>query len=250
MKLSELDTKGRKTYLFYGEAGAGKTVLATSFPGPMYVFDFDGKISSAAKFYENQKETLEGIEFDNYTQQGSKDLPYQRFVTKFNELGNLPSDKFPYATVVLDSITSFGEALMKDEMRQNASSNRSSMNQNKVLVPNMKDYQISINAMKSNLMALLSLPCNVVIIGHVSTDKDELTGAISKQVSIWGKELPGWIPKMVEECYHCYAEEDKGKTKYYAQTRQGKRYVARSQLKDVPNPLDITEGYKAIERLL
>lgn len=249
--LSELNAKERKTYLLYGHSGSGKTVLACSFPGPIKVFDFDNKISSAANFYANNAERLGQIDYTAYTvEKLSKDplanRPFRRFIDDFNRLGSIPVDKFPFKTVVLDSLTSFAEQLMTEEMLQNASPNRQSMGG--VSVPHMADYLVSITYCKSVLSQLLSLPCNVVIIGHLSQDKDELTGEITRQVAIWGKDLPGWIPKVCEEAYYMYAKQEGNKLSYWAQTQQGNRYVARSQLKGIPPQLDVTEGFNALKK--
>lgn len=43
-KASDLTTETRFVALFVGDSGSGKTVAEASFPGPVHVFDFDGRI--------------------------------------------------------------------------------------------------------------------------------------------------------------------------------------------------------------
>ncbi len=62
MRLSELKTVDFVKVLVYGEPGGGKTIFSTGFPGPILYFDFDNKVSSAARYYANQPERLKDIE--------------------------------------------------------------------------------------------------------------------------------------------------------------------------------------------
>lgn len=248
MKLSQIDSKDKKTVLVYGKSGAGKTIFGTSFPTPIFVADFDGKISSAASYWQDSKRLGE-IEVGRFTvDNGSKEpdatRPFRRFVKLFNELGGISAEKFPYKTFMLDSITTFATALMDECMLQNADSARSKMGA--VTVPNLKDYGISINAFKNIISQVLTLPCNVVVTGHISTEKDELTGEILNQPLIFGKELPNWLPIVFEEVYHVYCDRKDGKGIYLAQTQQDRKYVARSQIRGLPNliPLDYSELVK------
>ena len=100
MKLSNLKPNERKTLLVYGESGSGKTVFSCSAPGPIFVYDFDGKISSAASFYQGT-EKINDIEYLNCQPQDKMGSSFK----KMNDhLGGL--DKTKYKTIVIDSPTS------------------------------------------------------------------------------------------------------------------------------------------------
>ena len=126
MKLSDLkQTDSNIKVLIYGLSGAGKTSCALGFPGPMYVADFDGKISSGANFWEaKDPKRLEAIEYDNFqpTAANGGVRVYRKFEAKLAELEDLAKQgKFPFRTFVLDSLTSFGDMMLQAIMADNPS---------------------------------------------------------------------------------------------------------------------------------
>lgn len=234
-KLSEIPVTENKTVLAYGSSGAGKTVFACSFPGPIYVADFDGKVTSAAAFFKGTPQA-EQIEYDNFSGKHA----YMQFVKKFNELGVIPAEKFPFKTLVVDSITLLSASMMDEVMKQNPGSQRSKMDT--TLVPNLKDYQIAISHFKDQIRKILSLKdrCNVVMTAHISTDKDETTGEITVQPLIWGKDLPAWLPMVFEEVYRCYGELKDGKPVHFGQCRAERKYIARTQIQKLPSVFSLS----------
>lgn len=245
MKLDSMDLKNaNRSVLVYGLSGSGKTVFAAGFPKPL-IFDFDGKISSAASFYAGRSE-LAQIEYENYADK--KD--FARFYTKLQELRKTDPAKFPYRTVVLDSITTFADSLMSEVIRQNPADASKRSKVNETLVPHLKDYQIAISHVKDIVRQVLTLPCLKVFTAHIQQDKDEVTGEVLYQPLIWGKDLPQWLPMVFEEVYRTYAETKDGKLQLMAQTRAERKYVARSQIPGLPNPLNLAEGYSAWSRYL
>jgi GTPase SAR1 family protein len=115
-QLTELKESNRITCLVYGDSGCGKTIFATTFPSPIYVADFDGKISSAARFHS--PDTVRGISFDDYSlghrdEKGNLIDTFKLFESKLKEI-ELLRDKIPYKTVVLDSLTTFSDAMLKN----------------------------------------------------------------------------------------------------------------------------------------
>ena len=245
-KLSNLAKNPKRSFLFYGDSGVGKTVLATSFPGPVRVFDFDCKLSSAADFYSDKKELLGAIDFTQYPQpkKGEK-----RIFTKFAEdLNKLAEEGSKYRTIVFDSLTALCEMVMEEEMiLRPGKADRDSMAG--VEVANIKDYQVVITYIKHLLKKLLSLECEYLIItAHVVTEKDENTGILKSNLQVFGKDLPNWIPKMFEEVYFMYSKLEAGKPQRFVQTQADLKHVARSQMKKMPPSLNVTAGFKEIEK--
>jgi hypothetical protein len=232
-KLSELNPSLQRKILAYGEPGSGKTVFALDFPGPIYVFDFDGKIGSGASFYAGDTKRLESIEYDSYVPTGADDRPAQRFETKLRELERLSVEgKFPYATVVLDSFTTFGDAYMKDVLYANPSIQRT--RSPTTVIPAMLDYRIQNIGIKAILTRLLGLKANVLVLAHIKIEKDELTGRIERLPNAPGG-LAVHLPVVFEEVYRTYVEVKNGERRYAAQTQADDAFPkVRTQIRGLP----------------
>lgn len=238
-KLSELAESSRKTIMVYGNSGSGKTIFACGFPGPILVWDFDGKVSSAANFYRGTPQ-LDQIDYHPCAKKADFN---KNFYTKLVELENLSKkpEPFPYKTIVLDSITTFVDALMAEVIKQNPGEASSRAHVDDTKVANQRDYLIAISHVKNTVTKILSLPANIVITGHMQSEKDELTGEILYAPLVFGKDLPKWFPVVFEEVYRTYVDEkvegSKTVIQYMAQTRALKKYIARSQIQKLPNPV-------------
>jgi hypothetical protein len=167
------------------------------------------------------------------------------FWKKFLELKTLAlkPESFPYKTIVLDSITTFSGSLMAEVIRQNPGEASKRSHVADTMVPHLKDYQIAISHIKNVVSGLLSLPCNVVMTGHIQTEKDELSGEIIRQPMIFGKDLPGWLPMVFEEVYYCHVSSGadssgKSQIKHLGQAR-GPKYVCRTQINGLPAVFDL-----------
>lgn len=243
MKLSQLDSTKNLKVLAYGPSGSGKTIFTCSFPGPVYVFDFDGKISSAANFYQGTPQ-LDMIDYDAYTPKvgDTTDRPFVRYFTKLVELEKLAKEgNFPYATVGLDSLTLYTDQMLKEIIAQNPGVKRQASPTTPIAA--LQDYMILTSHFKNMLVRLLQLPCNVVVTAHIQTNKDELTGEIHREPLLPGK-LPSFLPVMFEEVYRTY----RGEKDYMAQTQTNPQYNARSQIRGLP--LSIKLGYAELANYL
>lgn len=236
-KLSELKTdEGIKT-LIYGDSGAGKTVAATSFPGPIFVHDFDGKVVSAANFWRTHNpEKLNQIEFETYNAIVGKDKweTIQKQYATFNgwlvQMQALVREgkPFPFKTVVLDSITTWSDLLLKEIMRQTKDKIKGPI-QGLDDIPGMQTYSVNTVHFKAQLNQLLSLPCNVVVTAHIEIDKDELTGRIERRPKATGK-LATYLPIVFGEVYRQYVKIDGNNRRYLWQTQTDNEFNCRSQI--------------------
>jgi hypothetical protein len=233
-KLSALETSSRLKILIYGHSGVRKTCFACEFPGPIYVADFDGKISSARNWLADRPEKLEAITYDSFVE-GQNPLIKTAFGRYYKQLLELEKfaaapEPFPYATVVLDSITTYTQAMLHEVMSQHPGAKRYDK-----WTPALQDYGIATSHFKIYLLRLLSLPCNVIVTAHIQLTKDEKTGALVYEPLIYGK-LPGLLPIWFEEVYRAYVEDSKEGRKYLMQTQASRKYRARSQIKGLPDP--------------
>ena len=228
MKLSNLDAGKEIKLLGYGESGAGKTCGMASFPGPMYVFDFDGKISSAARFYKNQPQVINEIEYDQYLyDEQDKAKPFKNFKEK---LISLKKD-CKYSTVGLDSITLFSDRLMDYLVATNSSIKRTHQGQ-----PALQDYMLFSSAFRTILQTLLALPCHVIMTAHLEKTKDDTTGEILRQPLVLGKASQPVLPILFNEVYRIHVRDGK----YLAQTKSDSQYNCRSQLNGAPKDIPFT----------
>lgn len=236
MKLSDLNPSLQIKVCIYGHSGAGKTCFASSFPGPIWVADFDGKISSAAAYLRSKNpKQLDSIDYEDFTYSPSSGglRVFQKFSKCLNSIEAACAEgKMKYKTVVLDSLTTFSDALMQDILAENPGGKRPAPG-----VPALQDYLIFNNYLKPILSRLLALPCNLVVVGHIAMDKDELTGEIHHKLALSGK-LPELIPVLFQEVYRAFTEVKDGATLFKLQTRSNGKYMCRTQIPSLPTFID------------
>ena len=231
-KLSDLATNDKLKVLLYGESGAGKTTFAASAPGPVFFFDFDGNISSAKKYLEVTNPGKIGeIDYEHLPLSRTQN-PYGRFQALLKGLEDLAANgDFKFKTVVLDSLTLYSDALMADVMRTNPGTKRFNPD-----VPVMQDYLVNAIKFKQDIARILSLPCNVICTGHITQEKDEITGEIRVRPLLSGK-LADHLPRIFFEVWRAYVDAKDGKHK--AQTRSDGRFVCRTEIPRIPSSVDL-----------
>lgn len=243
MKLSEIKTDGQLKILLFGAAGSGKTCFAASLPTPMLYLDFDNKVDSAALFHKNDKERLENIDV--------RVLAPILVQSPMVELEKIIQDELipqqragqmKYKTLVLDSLTVFSAAALKYIVETNQGIKRPVSKQGQQ--PTRTDYGILKREFQKLIPGILSLPMNVIMLGHISTERDDITGEIIRGTMLdgsFGKELPVffkevWVSRVDEKGNHL------------AQTRSDSRFSCRSQIPGLPNPLKL--DYKELEKYI
>lgn len=250
-KLTDLKQDGTIKLLIYGDSGAGKTVAATSFPGPVFVHDFDGKVISAANFWRTKNpEQLGQIDYQSYNEINEKekwDTVKNRYATFFGwlvEMQTIVREKkpFPYKTVVLDSLTTYSDLLLAEIIRQTKHTLKTPI-PGRDDIPGLQTYQVNGVHFKAQLNDFLALPCNVIVTAHLDVDKDELTGRIERKPKMSGK-LATYLPIVFGEVYRQYVEGTGAGRKYVWQTQSSAEYNCRSQIPNLPDKVDAT--YKSL----
>lgn len=250
MLLSDMKNSQRN-FLLYSELGVGKTCLAASFPGPVRYFDFDCKISSAKNFYEGNNELLSGIEVSQYpvVSAPGKLRPFMQFVKDLNEFDTSQRKEQKFKTLIIDTFTTLQYLVTIEEMVQRpGKADRDSMLG--VEAPNLKDFGMANSYLTHLTGKILSIPCdNIVFLGHIKMYEDKKSGVITRSFATT-PALVHEIPKRFQEVYRLYTKIEGGKLKRFMQT-QPDRYVARSQIKNLPATVEYTDlGYKALEKFL
>lgn len=244
--LADIKTESNLKILLFGNSGAGKTVFAAGFPGPILYLDFDGKVDSAALFYKGE-ERLKHIDVRELQQK----LMMNPQANPIQELNGIiakeliPAQKtgaLPFKTLVLDSITTFSSLTLNHIIMTNPGIKRNISAQGQQ--PCLQDYGILKREFAKLIPGLLSLNCNVVMLGHIATEKDETTGELIRGPLMDGsfaKELPIYF----KECWRAYVND---KSEHMAQTKSDARYSCRSQIKGLPSPLPLS--YEALKKYL
>lgn len=214
--------------LLYGNSGSGKTCFAAGWPGPIHYADFDGKVNSAAAFLAGSPK-LDQITYENYAPTdrfGSAGARFNSDMSKMRASGKLPG------TLVLDSLSTFSDEIMRYLMKLNPSIKR--MGTQGAEVPAMQDYQVARLFFKQVLGEMLNLPCNVVVTAHIQMDKDEITGQIIRSPMLAGK-LARELPIIFPEVYRSYVKDGK----YLAQTKTDAQYECRTQIRGLPAEIEL-----------
>lgn len=231
MKLSEIVPSENIKVLVVGPAGSGKSCFAAGFPLPILVFDYDGKINSAAAFYANDKERLSQIEVKDMRRNFEETDHVAEMLRVLRE--EVVPNPTKYKTIVIDSATTFSAAMLRHVVKTNPGVKRTSSVQG--LQPGLQDYGILKREFARIISSFLALPVNFVMLGHVSTDKNDLTGEIIRTPNLdgsFGAELPIYF----EEVYRSYMKDGKP----FAQTKSDSYYeFCRSQIPRLPNPVEL-----------
>lgn len=231
MLLSEIKTSENLKVLAVGPAGTGKTCFAAGFPTPILVFDFDGKINSAAAFYSHDKERLAQIDVRDMRASFTERDPITEFLKILRD--EVVPNPGKFKTLVIDSATTFSAALLQHIVKTNPGIKRNSSAQG--MQPGMQDFGILKREFARIIPNLLALPMNVVMLGHISVDKSDLTGEIIRTPNLdgsFGAELPVYF----EEVYRVYMKDGKP----LAQTKSDSYYdFCRSQIPKLGNPVEL-----------
>lgn len=162
-----LQPDSRFVGLFIGHSGSGKTSAAASFPKPMKVYDFDGRIRGILGCPWIDKK---GIDYEYYP---PRNKPGESTFTKVNadfESLLLMTQKgmSNYKTIVLDSLTSAAFALVCDALPLTHGGNNKGKKLGSMLMPGPEDYGFESQGIGSILTFLRSLPVqNIICMAHV-----------------------------------------------------------------------------------
>jgi len=197
--------------LVVGDYGSGKSVFASSFPTPGFVFDFDKGIL-----------TYRGKNFD-YAQFPLTAEGYVTFNTVLNRVErDVKEDK--YQTVIFDSTTALTDLCMVRALQLDP---KRSPTQGPVWNVH---YGMVKNLMEGLMRRLINMDCNVVVLAHLELVKDEESGAIVKAQPLLTGQLSVKLPGYFDEVYYAFSALVKGEPTWCLQTVPKNLYKARSRI--------------------
>ena len=204
--------------LVIGSPGTGKSVFASTFPTPGFVFDF----SSGILIYR-------GKDFD-YEQYTINPQGWIKFEKDFKEV-EAKVKEGKYVTVVLDDITAMTDLAMERALQLDPKRSPSGGP-----IWNIH-YMMLRNLMEGYLRRFINLSANLVIIAHMDVTKDDETGAILEVKPLMTGQLALRAPGYFDEVYYTLTRKEGDKVKWLIQTVPIGLKNARSRLSGVEGKL-------------
>lgn len=209
--------------LVIGKSGSGKTRLLETCPRPIHVDSFDPNGLTTIKRGIEERWIIPDTRYededptDPYAFELWDETYHKRKASGyFNQIG----------TYALDGITGFIDAAMnivlKGLVRKADRATKAAIKSDLLRIPQENDWPLQMNMVMNALRDILTLPCNVVVIGHVE-DKTNKQGQVTdKGLFITGK-LRLRVPRMFEEIYYMKVEESSKGPVYimYTQSQDG-----------------------------
>jgi len=231
-------------FIIYGGSGSGKTSILRTCRTPILLHSFDpgggsvlqsqvpwshydscidnGKILVDSRF-ENEDPA-------NPTKFELWDKVYHQLKRDdfFNQLG----------TYALD-LTTFSQCIMYYILKQEGRAGSGMVvkpsldpKEKKMVyagVPHQNDWMPQMMYIENAIRDLLSYSCDVVLIGHDALVKDEITGAVLKDLMVTGK-LTRRIPLLFNEMYHAEVATSASGNTYKLLTQKTGTYQAKTRM--------------------
>ena len=214
-----------------GDSGTGKSVFASTFPKPAFLFNFDNSILSYRGLdidYEDYPLSAQGwVKFE-------KDFRGLKQAVKQNE--------FKYKTIIGDSTTTWTDLAM--ERALSLDPKRSATGGP---VWNVH-YGMVKNLIEGFVRQLLEFPCNIVLITHLAKHLDSETGALLGVEPMLTGQLSTKVPSYFDEVYYAETKTTKDGTKFQLLTLAKGHMKARSRLSGVKQllPREVPNDYEAV----
>ena len=214
--------------IIYGGTGSGKTSLLRTCRLPLHLDSFDpggskvlqGEAILNGKRYPDEMKRG-NIIVDSRFEGENPSAPWvaKEWDTSFHNRKRMGYfDKI--GTYVIDSITTWSQTIMYDVMKKAGRTGAQ---------PFQQDWLPQMAIIENAVRQLISLPCDVIFLGHDDTDKDEATGRMFISLMITGK-LKRRVPLMFDEVYVALTKDTSKGVEYQLLTQKTGLYQARSRL--------------------
>lgn len=210
--------------LVYGAIGTGKTTLITTARKPILLDSFDpngAETRAILPLIESGDVIVRDYGHDRW----HKPIQYAKWAKETEELkrtGFLES----IGTYALDSLTSFQRSMMYHILTLNKKGIKQELN-----MPSQTAYGVQLNTMIDIINDIMAFPCDVIITGHITTERDQVTLEEETRLLLSGQQsevvptefMEKWITRVIRgqggEYQHKLQVKNDGK--YKAETRIG-----------------------------
>ena len=227
--------KDEVMFLFKGEPRSGKSIAAASFPN-CYIFDMESRIRSVAAHWIPKGKR--DIQYDTYGYHDySKfDLMWDKFIAA--------SNKFPYDTVIVDTLTSASDLLLHHVNLQKGIDGKKLKKVGGVTVNSIEDYNAEASALTELVLFMRQIKCKYkILVAHVvKTDRQDLENnetVVTRQLLTAGKKVAAKLPGYFDEIYHFEQKPQAGRPRFLVQTMNTGEDFAGTTLK-IPQTIDQT----------
>ena len=212
-----------------GDAGTGKSIFASTFPTPAFLFNFDKSILSYRGL---------DIDYEDYTQDGKG---WVKFEKDFHELQKQFKEAKPYETIILDSTTTWTDLAMERALQLDPKRSPTGGPLWNVHFGMVK------NLIEGRIRQLLELPCNIIVIGHNDMVYDEDGSLVAVKPMLTG-QLSVKVPSYFDELYYSKVKMVKGVPSFVLQTIAKGLYKARSRLSGIQQllPHEVPNNYQTV----
>lgn len=218
--------------LIIGTSGVGKTRLLETCPRPIHVDSFDPKGTTTIRKGIEEGWILADTRYE--IEDPTDPYAFELWDNEYNRRKD--SGYFSnIGTYALDSLTLFGEAIMNLVLKglvrkaDRKPGTSTALKTDYLRIPQENDYPLQMNILKNCISDILSLPCNVIIIGHLENKTDREGKVLSRGLYVTGK-LATRLPRLFEEIYHLKTEDSSKGPQYYLLTQPEGGVEARTRI--------------------
>lgn len=218
-----------------GDSGTGKSIFASTFPKPAFLFNFDKSILS----YKGLD-----IDYEDYPQDPKG---WVKFEKDFRTLKKTITDgTFKYKSIIIDSTTTWTDLAMERALQLDPK--RSPTNGPMWNV----HYGMVKNLIEGYIRQILEFPCNIIVIGHLKKEVDAETGAIISITPMLTGQLSTKVPSYFDEVYYSTVKTLQGKPSFKLLTLPRGLLKARSRLSGIKQelPLEIPNDYDTLMKYI
>lgn len=232
--------------LFVGPNGSGKTIAAASFPGPIMIWDFDGRVEPIKKFFPGRDDI-------EYWTVGLDDnarrdvIGFKTWCARFEAL----QDNCPYETIIIDSYTAYSATAVFHQMGMHDSDVKRT--KGGLPIPDWDEYKGETGVFLQTLEIAKILPCNVIVTAHpVSKAQTKKQGGSTNEVlasmirastlATYGWKTDSFLPNYFNEMYYFHTDVTSQvamANRYLVQTVSAGEIVAKTAL-PLPAIIDIS----------
>ena len=242
------------TSLILGESHTGKTRSLSTLPGRSVLFNFDSP-DNASSLRVPFKEVLRLVEWwkrgeaidrvvvvqynlmpQELGLRSAPDVSAKPIQALIEDVNSIREHLGEVENLILETLGPFADEVLDFVVADN---NRKQTE--------IQDYKTAKKKLFSILGSMMATGKNVVVTGHLQSDKDEVTGRGRVVPLIWGSQLPDLIPKFFGEVFQSVSQPGKrpGEVEYKWVTKptQWLGFLGTRKFDNLPAVIEQDYGY-------